>query len=146
MSSKSAEAARVPLPQAATHTGTGIEYGSGQEDFSGLRSYHPGDSPQHIAWKAVARGQGLLTKQFSGRADAELWLDWHMLPSTLDVESRLSRLARWAIDAHDAGLSCGLRLPALALPPAPGDAQLSRCLEALALFDSTAGSHGAKHR
>src|SRR5688572_15207864 len=107
------EEVRVPIPRPALHTGTGVDYGSGQEDFAGLRSYHPGDSPQHIAWKAAARGQGLMTKQFSGRADAELWLDWHTLPATLDVEARLSRLARWVIDAHAEGLSCGLRLPAV---------------------------------
>ncbi len=134
------EAERVPLPLPASDAGTGIEHGSGGDDFFGLRSYHPGDSPGHIAWKAAARGQGLLTKQFSGRADAQLWLDWHSLPLTLDIEARLSRLARWVIDAHAAGLSCGLRLPALTLPPAPGDAHRERCLEALALFDSSEGA------
>lgn len=136
------EAASAPLPLPATHTGTGLERGTGQEDFAGLRSYHPGDSPQHIAWKAAARGRGLLTKQFSGRADAQLWLDWQMLPPMLGVEARLSRLARWVIDANAAGLSCGLRLPALTLAPAPGDVQRERCLEALALFDSSRSAHG----
>ena len=131
------EAERVPIPRPAAHNGSGVEYGSGHEDFSGLRSYHPGDSPQHIAWKAAARGQGLLTKQFSGRADAQLWLDWQLLPASLDTEARLSRLARWVLDAHAAGLSCGLRLPGVIVPPAPGDAQRDRCLEALALFEIT---------
>lgn len=128
------EAANVTLPLPTPHAGEGIAYGSGQEDFSGLRSYHPGDSPRHIAWKAAARGQGLLTKQFSGRADTELWLDWQATPAALGVEGRLSRLARWVIDAHAAGLSFGLRLPGVSLPPAPGNAQHDRCLEALALF------------
>jgi len=128
------EAGHVPLPLPAPHAGQGMAHGSGQEDFSGLRSYHPGDSPRHIAWKAAARGQGLLTKQFSGRADTELWLDWQAAPAALGVEGRLSRLARWVIDAHTAGLSFGLRLPGVILPPAPGNAQHDRCLEALALF------------
>ena len=128
------EASRIPLPMAAPHAGQGFAHGSGQEDFSGLRSYHPGDSPRHIAWKAAARGQGLLTKQFSGRADTELWLDWQATPETLGIEGRLSRLARWVIEAHAAGLSFGLRLPGVILPPAPGNAQHDRCLEALALF------------
>ncbi len=128
------EAGRIPLPLPEAHAGTGIARGSGQEDFSGLRSYHPGDSPRHIAWKAAARGQGLLTKQFSGRADAELWLDWQATPDALGTEGRLSRLARWVVDAHNAALSFGLRLPGITLPPAPGNAQRERCLEALALF------------
>ncbi len=132
------EAARVPLPLPDAQAGTGIAYGSGQEDFSGLRSYHPGDSPRHIAWKAAARGQGLLTKHFSGRADTELWLDWQATSDTLGIEGRLSRLARWVIDAHAAALSFGLRLPGVTLPPAPGNAQRERCLEALALFKTGA--------
>ncbi len=129
------EAAVVPLPQPETHNGLGIAHGAGQEDFAGLRAYHPGDSPRHIAWKAAARDQGLLTKQFSGRADTELWIDWRATPASLGSEGRLSRLARWVIDAHAAAISFGLRLPGLTLPPAPGDAQRDRCLEALAQFE-----------
>jgi uncharacterized protein (DUF58 family) len=129
------EGGRVPLPPAESHDGSGTTHGAGQEDFAGLRSYHPGDSPRHIAWKAAARGEALLTKQFSGRAARELWLDWRATPDTLTVDARLARLARWVIDAHAAALSFGLRLPAVTLPPAPGDAQRERCLEALALFN-----------
>ncbi len=106
------EAGRVPLPHAESDDGSGHTHGAGQEDFAGLRSYHPGDSPRHIAWKAAARGEALLTKQFSGRAASELWLDWQATPATLRVEARLARLARWVIDAHAAALSFGLRLPA----------------------------------
>lgn len=132
------EAAHIPLPLPAAHAGLGIAYGSGQEDFAGLRAYHPGDSPRQIAWKAAARGQGLLTKQFSGRAHTELWLDWQSTPEALGVEGRLSRLARWVIDAHTTGISFGLRLPGVTVPPAPGNAQHDRCLEALALYQSYA--------
>ncbi len=125
----------VELPSPEPREGSGMEYGSGQEDFSGLRSYHPGDPPRHIAWKAAARDQTLHIKQFSGSAAAELWLDWRQLPDMFGTEARLSRLTRWVLDAHAAGLSFGLRLPSVTLPPAPGDAQRERCLEALALFE-----------
>jgi len=125
----------LPLPAAATSAGAGAERGSGQEDFSGLRQYHAGDSPRHVAWKAAARDQGLLTKQFSGRAETELWLDWAQLPPQLGVEDRLAHLARWVVDAHAAGLSYGLRLPGETVDMATGDAQRERCLEALALYE-----------
>jgi uncharacterized protein (DUF58 family) len=128
------EAGVVPPPAADAHHGNGVTRGAGQEDFAGLRSYHAGDSPRHIAWKAVAHGEALLTKQFSGRAAAELWLDWRATPEALGTEDRLARLARWVIDAHAAALSFGLRLPGTTFPPAPGNAQRERCLEALALF------------
>lgn len=128
------DAVDFPLPE--SDAGAGIAHGSGSEDFAGLRSYHPGDSPRHIAWKAAARGQGLLTKQFSGRASTELWLSWDSLPASLDTERKLSRLARWVITAHASGVSFGLRLPAVELAPEPGDLQRERCLEALALHGS----------
>jgi uncharacterized protein (DUF58 family) len=125
----------VSLPPDESSAGSGALYGHGQDDFSGLRPYHPGDSPRHIAWKAAARGQGLLTKQFTGRADAELWLDWRQLPPTMGVEQKLSQLARWVLDAHYRGMSFGLRLPGMTVPMAAGDAQRERCLEALALYE-----------
>jgi uncharacterized protein (DUF58 family) len=126
----------LPLPPAASSAGTGGEHGRGQEDFAGLRQYHAGDSPRHIAWKAAARDQGLLTKQFSGLADTELWLAWDSLPPQMGVEERLSHLARWVLDAQAAGLSYGLRLPGRTVEMATGEAQRERCLEALALHDS----------
>ncbi len=129
-----AEAGQVALPVASSNRGAGVTQGTGEDDFAGLRSFRPGDPPRHIAWMAAARGQGLLTKQFSGRAGAELWLDWDALPPAMDVEARLSRLTRWVLDAHTAALSVGLRIPGVTLPPAPGDAQRDRCLEVLALF------------
>ena len=140
------EAEHVPLPLRDMHGGQGVARGSGQEDFSGLRSYHPGDSPRHIAWKAAAREQGLLTKQFSGRSDIDLWLDWLATSDTLGIEGRLSRLARWVIDAHTAGLSFGLRLPGVTLPPALGNDQHDRCLQALALFQGSNYRHGDHSR
>lgn len=125
----------LPLPAPATSAGAGSERGTGQEDFSGMRQYHVGDSPRHIAWKLAARDQGLLTKQFSGRAEAELWLDWSLLPAAMGTEEKLSHLARWVIDAHETGLSFGLRLPGETVEMANGDAQRERGLEALALFE-----------
>lgn len=125
----------LPLPPAAASDGAGSRHSLGQEDFWGLRQYHAGDSPRHIAWKAAARDQGLLTKQFSGRAETELWLDWSALPPAMAVEERLSHLARWVLTAHSGGTAYGLRLPGKTVDIASGDAQRERCLEALALYD-----------
>ncbi|HUL57442.1 MAG TPA: DUF58 domain-containing protein, partial [Usitatibacter sp.] len=41
---------------------------AGDEEFNLLRAYRPGDAPKLIAWKALAREQGLLTKEFSAMA------------------------------------------------------------------------------
>ncbi len=125
----------LPLPQTEAATGSGASHGQGQEDFAGLRAYHFGDSPRHIAWKAVARGQGWHTKQFSGHAAREVWLAWPQLPLRMDAEEKLSRLTRWVLDAHTQGLAYGLRLPGVEIPIALGETQRRRCLEALALFE-----------
>jgi len=129
-------ASAPPLPAPEASAGEGPSEGRGQDDFAGLRQYQPGDSLRHVAWKAAARGQGLLTKQFSGNAQTRLWLDWQRLPRELDVEARLSVLTRWVLDAHALGVAYGLRLPGRSIPIAQGGAQRNACLEALALFGS----------
>jgi uncharacterized protein (DUF58 family) len=126
----------IPLPtQTAAHR-DGAASGAGEDDFAGLRPYHAGDSPRHVAWKASARGDALLAKQFSGRALAECWLDWHETPPHLDIEVRLSWLTRWVLDAHAAHIGYGLKLPGVAVPISVGELHRARCLEALALFQA----------
>jgi uncharacterized protein (DUF58 family) len=105
----------------------------GSEDFAGLRAYHVGDSPRQVAWKVAARSDVLATKRFSDIEGGTVLLDWHQL-SGLDVEARLSQLARWVLDAEQAGLRYGLRIPGTAIAPGNGLPQRHRCLEALALF------------
>ncbi|CAG4882957.1 Putative membrane protein [Georgfuchsia toluolica] len=108
----------------------------GNDDFAGLRDHQASDSPRHVAWKAVARQHNdeLLTKLFSGENAQSLWLDWDQLPPGLDVESRLSIMARWVCDANGAGLTWGLRLPGNTLAPGSGEAHRHTCLQALALY------------
>ena len=98
-----------------------------------LRSYRAGDAPKLIAWKALAREQGMLTKEFSATASSELWLDWDDARAG-DVEARLSVLTHWVLQAERFGQSYGLRLPGTAIAPARGESHRTRCLEALALF------------
>lgn len=124
-----------PLPATRPNpdSGDAVSVGIGSDDFSGLRDYQQGDSPRHIAWKAVARGDVLVTKLFSGRAGRELLFDWNDLPADLGDEARLSRLARWVLLAHQGGLGFGLRIPGATVPIGGGREQLQRCLQALAL-------------
>lgn len=125
----------LPLPLARAEAGSGRSHGEGHEDFSGLRTWHSGDSLRQVAWKAVAREQGMLTKQFAGEAQQEVWLDWDALTSP-ETEARLSRLTRWVLDADAAAQRYGLRLPGCMLAPGIGDEHRRQCLEALARFGS----------
>lgn len=105
----------------------------GGDDFSGLRAYQQGDPPRRIDWKASAREQVLLTKQFQGATSAMPWLDWRFT-SDRDTETRISQLTRWVLDAQAGGQSYGLRLPDQEIAPASGESHFRMCLEALALF------------
>ncbi|CAG0930654.1 MAG: hypothetical protein EFKGCFLK_02198 [Rhodocyclaceae bacterium] len=127
------ETSPPPLPLMAVGESGAARSGRGSDDFAGLRTHQPADSPRHVAWKAVAREQSLLTKQFSGAGTVQAWLDWDTLPQELGVETRLSRLTRWLLDAHAQGLAYGLRLPGREIPLGQGERQLQDCLEALAV-------------
>ena len=128
------EKSAPPLPLSAAGESGGSRSGLGTEDFAGLRSHQLADSPRHIAWKAVARGQPLLTKQFAGASTTQVWLDWFEMPPELGIEARLSRLTRWLIDAHAQGLAYRVRLPGKEIPLSMGARHYQDCLEALALY------------
>ena len=106
----------------------------GDADFAGLRTAIPGDPPQHIAWKAYARNDELVTKQFAGGEQRAQILDWNSL-SGLDVEERLSQLTRWCLDAAEEGCAFGLSIPGQKIELGAGRDHLHECLRMLALFD-----------
>lgn len=108
------------------------DFGEG-DDFAGVRAYMLGESQRHIDWKAVARGQPLMTKQFTAEAEGVVYLDFFALNSA-DVEEKLSQLAFWVIEAERAQRPYGLRLPDAEIPPAVGQSHFHRCLRALSLF------------
>jgi uncharacterized protein (DUF58 family) len=128
------DTAPLPVPESDSETGDTVSLGAGTDDFSGLRPYQASDSPRHVAWKASARSEMLLTKIFSGRASSELWFEWERLPAGMGVEARLSRLARWVMLAEERGLRYGLKLPAASVPLGEGFAHRERCLRELALY------------
>ena len=124
-----------PLPHSLTANGGGEPCPQpGHEDFSSLRNYQTADSPRHVAWKVLARGGPLLTKQFTGEQGRELALDWASLPAQLDVEQRLSRLSAWLLAAEHSGRAYSLTLVGHHIPLANGRDHLHRCLHALAHF------------
>ncbi|MDP2762401.1 MAG: DUF58 domain-containing protein [Sideroxyarcus sp.] len=127
-------AAPQPLPAATAQDGSGKTMAKGDDDFSGLRNYVAGDAMPRIAWKALAREQGLQVKQFSAMQGQELWLDWSQLPN-IAQEHKLERLTRWVLDAEAQGLLYGLRLPDGELLPQQGTAHRAECLRRLALFN-----------
>lgn len=106
----------------------------GAEDFSGFRNYAPGDPLRHVAWKTLAKGQPLQTREYVSYADRCVWLDWEQTTGAGDIEARLSLLCRWVLELHRAQAEYGLVLPGSRIEPASGDVQRDRALTTLALF------------
>ena len=130
-----------PVPVALHHvlnSGGGITEESplvreGSEDFHGFRSFNPGDSLKQVAWKNVARGQGMLVKQFVDYLDQRLWLDWDMFYGFPD-EDRLSRLCYCVLKLSSANTTYGLKLPGLEIAPETGKGHRLQVLQALARY------------
>jgi len=132
------EQAAPPLPLLGEPSPDGLG-GAGGDDFAGVRTYQPGDPLRQLAWRRIARldpalGGHLVTKQFEGGAKNELVIDFDALPSSIDLELRLSRMTRWVLDAESQGLPYAFRLGRLRYDAALGPAHQAACLQALALF------------
>ncbi len=129
-----AETDAPPLPPGAggdRDIANGVAAGS--DDFAGVRPYRPGDPHKAIAWRLAARNDELSVKLFESSAGEETRLDFALLPATMPLELRLSRLARWVLMADAAGLRYSLHLPGNTIATGTGPQQRDRCLEALAL-------------
>ena len=112
---------------------------AGHDDFAGVRNYQAGDSPRQLAWRQIARlgseyGGALVSKHFEGGGGDQLVLDFDALPASLDLDTRLSRMTRWVLDAESRALPYAFRLGALRVDPALGAAHQAACLRALALY------------
>jgi len=123
----------APLPPGNLPDGAGKRSTTGDEDFAGLRNYVAGDALPRIAWKVLAREQGLQVKQFSTPLGEELLLDFSAA-TDISLEEKLARMARWVLDAEAEGLRYGLRLPDGELPANLGIAHRDECLRRIALY------------
>ena len=112
------------------------------EDPHHLRSYRQGDPPRAVAWKASARRDTLLVREYELPRGGELTLDWQQHTQGLPYEQRIRRLARWVDDAEREGRRYALQLPASAnIGFGTGAQHRHLCLRALALMPDEA-RHG----
>ncbi|MCL1039178.1 DUF58 domain-containing protein [Shewanella submarina] len=105
---------------------------NGVDEFSGLRDYIRGESLKQVAWKQLAQGRGMLTKQFEQPQGEAIWL---VLPGAdTDLEKRLSALSYlveyFSRDQH----LFGLELNGEQVAPGAGESHRLACQEAIALY------------
>ena len=131
-----------PKPEGArTLPGSGLRSGAPQapvaggdeEQWSSLRAFNQGDNPHRIAWKVYARGGPLMVGQYESEGGDEHLLSFRGLED-LDLETRLSQLAAWALDCDRRGARCGLDLPGAQLALGRGADHQVALQRALALY------------
>ena len=136
------EANPPPLPPGEPRSGgaTHIAQAQTSAEFDGVRAYRRGDPLKLVVWKKAAKADendsresgGLVVRDTQQAQRHELWLDFAQAGAG-GKEQKLSRLCAWVLAAEKLALDYGLRLPALEIKPASGEAHKRQCLEALAL-------------
>ena len=131
-----------PLPVGEPRSGGAASANKAQNtgEFDGVRGYRRGDPLKLVVWKKAAKADehtsgdssGLVVRDTQQAQRHELWLDLHQA-GVGNTEQKLSRLCAWVLLSDQLGLDYGLRLHALAIKPAAGEAHKRQCLEALAV-------------
>ncbi|MDP5031241.1 DUF58 domain-containing protein [Paraglaciecola sp.] len=103
------------------------------DDFSHLKIYQQGEPLHHVAWKQLAKGRGMYSKQFDGLEHVDMWL---LMPtcSSSEVEEQLGKLCHQVQELSRQGHKFGLDLHYLQLSPDTGESHRTACLKALALY------------
>jgi len=120
---------------------------SGHDDFSHLKAYQIGEPLSHVAWKQLAKGRGMVSKQFSSIGNHIGWLKLSDSYSHLNSESatalekELSELCYQVIELSRTQQTYGLDLGALCISPNSGAGHRLACLDALANFPNGANDN-----
>lgn len=131
----------LPLPYLAQNArGSITATQTGDDDFFGIRKYLPTDSSKRIAWKAMAKHNQLMSKEFSRQLERETCLDFGQLGS-LDTEAKLSQLCYWILECERKKRAYMLKLPNFNSAMGLGSNHRHQCLQQLALFGSETKKH-----
>ena len=103
------------------------------DNFYGLEEYQLGESLKRVAWKQVAQGRGMLTKQFSHGVTESQWLDFDLVAGG-DAETKLSHLCYLVIELSKQNQPFGLILPNNKLEVGQGELQRLAALNLLANY------------
>ena len=103
------------------------------DDLQGIREYQITDPMHHVSWKHVAKGQGMLTKDFNENKGVSGWLRLKDL-AHLETEQALRCLCYQVQQLEKDQVQYGLDLGATKLLPQEGQAHLHECLRQLALY------------
>ena len=123
---------------------------AGHDDFSHLKAYQIGEPLNHVAWKQLAKGRGMVSKQFSSTGSHIGWLKLSteyknktLLHPNMELETALDKelgeLCYQVIELSRTQRVFGLDLGAQCIAPNSGAGHRLACLHALAYF--SCGGH-----
>lgn len=98
-----------------------------------LREYRAGDMQRQIAWKASARADRLLVREYESAVARDIAIDWRATAGQA-YESRISRMAQWVVEAERSGSRYSMSLPNQLIAAMRGAEHRHHCLRALALL------------
>ena len=104
-------------------------------EFRALRDYRPGDDVRDVHWRSTARRGRPVVREYDPEGEAPLWLGLWPGPDPERAEAAIELAASLAVHWLTRGRAVGLRLPHRTLPPAPGEAQRTALLDALARLE-----------
>ena len=117
---------------------------TGHDDFSHLKAYQVGESLNHVAWKQLAKGRGMVSKQFSSVSNHVGWLklsaDYknkvlsHSIVTKTTSDRELGELCYQVIELSRTQRTFGLDLGTQCIAPNSGAGHRLACLIALAYF------------
>ena len=103
------------------------------DDFAGLAAFQDQDSMQRVAWKQLARGRGMLVKEFEHAVTKSFWLSLESMVAN-GTEDKLAGIAWWAKQLEARSQTYGLDLSNTQLPLARGEHHLKMLRLALAYY------------
>lgn len=103
----------------------------GQSDFDTLTEYVEGESLARVSWSHVARGAGMLTKQFADSVGREWLVDYADMPNP-HHEGRLGELVFAVLQMKSTQMPFVLNLPSSKGELGQGEAFIEQCLLRLA--------------
>ena len=119
------------------------------DNLQGIREYQATDPIHHISWKHLAKGQGLLTKDFSENQGVSGWLRLQDIQH-LGLERALQCLCYQIQQLEKDHVKFGLDLGTTKLLPQTGPKHIEECLSQLALYSSSPtkpdSANASKHK
>ena len=127
---------KANLPLASLSNDNNVEsvgkYVAGVDEFSGLKQYVKGESLKQIAWKQLAQGRGMLTKEFQQPQGTPLWIT--LDDNDCNLEVNLSQLS-WQVEHLSSKHQIfGLKLAEATINPDHGEQHRINAQTQLALY------------